>query len=57
MKFINTDTEHNQVLFELGLLDDDDDYQLFRKMQNFESEFEIDLETWNKYMTFRNLPV
>lgn len=33
MKFIDNDAEHNQVLYELGLLDDDDDWNLFCKMQ------------------------
>lgn len=29
IKFIDDDKEHNQVLYELNLIDDDDDYQLF----------------------------
>ena len=45
--FLNTDAEHNRVLYELGILDDDDDWELFCKMQR--EEVEIDLETWCKY--------
>jgi hypothetical protein len=47
MKYIDDDKAHNQVLYELGILDDDDDWKLFCKMQS--EEVEIDLETWCKY--------
>lgn len=46
-RFINSKDEHNKVLFELGLLDDDDDYQLFLKMPD-DTEG-IDTETYLKY--------
>ena len=46
-KFINSKTEHNKVLFELHLLDDTDDYNLFRQLPDDSAE--IDLETWLKY--------
>lgn len=56
MKYIDNDKDHNQVLYELGLLDDDDDWNLFCKMQR--EEVKIDLETWCKYtgITPREIP-
>ena len=33
MKFIDTTEEHNKVLYDLDLIDDDDDYVLFCKKQ------------------------
>lgn len=50
MKFIDNDKEHNQVLYELGLLDDDDDWNLFCKMQREQMENDPDSETWHKAM-------
>jgi hypothetical protein len=54
--FIDTDAEHNQVLYELGILDDDDDWQLFCKM--LDEEVKVDKETWCKYavITPRKIP-
>ena len=48
LSFINSDDEHNQVLYELRLLDDDDDWNLFCKMRD--EEVEIDTETYLRYM-------
>ena len=48
LSFINSDAEHNQVLYELGLLDDDDDWNLFCKMRD--EEVEVDTETYLRYM-------
>jgi hypothetical protein len=50
MKFIDNDAEHNQVLYELGLLDDDDDWNLFCKMQAEKMDQDPDSETWHKAM-------
>lgn len=49
MKYIDTNAEHNQVLYELGILDDDEDWNLYCKMQDEFTEHEIDLDTWCKY--------
>ena len=51
MKYIDDDSTHNQVLYELGILDDDDDYALYCKMQNESIDHEIDAVTWCKYIT------
>jgi hypothetical protein len=48
---IDNDKEHNRVLYELGLLDDDDDWKLYCKMVR-EQEIEIDEETWEKYSSY-----
>lgn len=47
-KFIDTKEEHNKVLFDLRLLDDDDDYELFRKLPDDTEE--IDVDTYLKYV-------
>ena len=49
VKFINTREEHNQVLFDLGLLDDDDDWPLYCKLQE-KLEDDIDIKTYWKYV-------
>lgn len=33
IRVLNSDAEHHQVLFELGLLDDMDDWPLFQKQE------------------------
>ena len=48
LSFINSDDEHNQVLYELRLLDDDDDWNLFCKMRD--EDVEIDTATYLRYM-------
>lgn len=46
-KPINSEEEHIQVLFELGLLDDMEDWELFKEQ---EKRFDtVDDETWIKY--------
>ena len=45
-KPINSEEEHIQVLFELGLLDDMEDWELFKEQ---EKRFEIDDEAWINY--------
>lgn len=52
LKFIDDEKEYNEVLYQLNILDDDDDWPLFCKMrdkeryleQNFEINFEINKE-------------
>ena len=44
MRFIDDQREHNRVLFELGLLDDDDDWELY-KLQ--EQRFDMSDEEWS----------
>ena len=44
MRFIDDQKEHNRVLFELGLLDDDDDWELY-KLQ--EQRFDMSDEEWS----------
>jgi hypothetical protein len=50
MKYIDNDKEHHQVLFELGLLDDDDDWLLFQKMQRDQMDNDPDDATWHSAM-------
>lgn len=40
-KFIDTDSEYHQVLFELELLNDDDDWDLFCQLETDTVDFEI----------------
>jgi hypothetical protein len=49
MKFIDNDKEHHQVLYELGILDDEEDWNLYCKMQGEFIELTIDSDTWCKY--------
>lgn len=44
--------EHNRVLFELNLLDDDDDWELYKLQEQkfFEVDKQISLHTWLKYV-------
>ena len=48
IKIIDNEEEHNKVLYELRILDDDDDYPLFCKMRDNDSydtqEFSVDAE-------------
>ena len=46
----NDKKEHIQILYELGILDDEEDWPLFQKMQDESIDKEIDLDTWWKYM-------
>ena len=53
MKFID-DEEHNQILYELGILDDEEDWPLFQKMQREHlDDLDIDdIDLWWKYMVY-----
>lgn len=48
--FIDDDDEHNRVLYELGILDDDDDWELFKKQQEKILASDPDFETYAKYV-------
>lgn len=49
-----TKEEYNLVLFELGLLTDDEDWELYQKQ---ELRYDLDLETWVSYNGYyRALP-
>jgi hypothetical protein len=48
MQYIDNDVEHNLVLYQLGILDDDEDYLLFLAMKR--EEVDIDNNTWATYM-------
>lgn len=48
-KVIDNEKEHHQVLYELGLLDDDDNYQLFLQQERELREHEPDIDTWMQY--------
>jgi hypothetical protein len=52
MKFIDSQKEHNQILYELGILDDEEDWPLFQQMQREHlDDLDIDdLDLWWKYM-------
>lgn len=51
-KFIDDDAEHLKVLFELGIVDDLEDWELFCKQREvfYEYDNEIDVDTWFKYV-------
>lgn len=54
MKFIDDQAQHNKVLFELGLLDDDDDWPLYQELQKKLDSNDPDIETYLQYLTIRN---
>lgn len=56
MKFIDNDAEHNQVLYALGILDDEEDWLLFQKMQR-EQDNDIDTDAYLKYMNLKKREV
>lgn len=47
-KYIYDRHEHNLVLLELGLLDDDDDWNLYLLQESRYDD--IDVDTWFKYV-------
>ena len=51
-KPIYSEREHNEVLFALNLLDDDDDWELFKQQEQkfHEIDGEISLHVWQKYV-------
>lgn len=50
-KFIDSDKEYIQALYELSLLDDDDDWELYKQQERNHIENDIDVETYLKYVT------
>lgn len=48
---IDDDKEHIRVLYELGLLEDDDDWKLYCKMISEQNKI-VDEETWEKYSSY-----
>ena len=50
MKYIDDDKTHVQVLYELGILDDDDNWELYKKMQDEQLKCGPDDDDWHKYM-------
>lgn len=46
-----TKEEYSKVLFDLGILDDDEDWGLFQLQ---EERFDIDIESWRKYVLMPN---
>jgi hypothetical protein len=52
-KIIDDDSEHHRILFELGLLDDDDDWKLFQEQERQYEENLTDDETVAKYFKQR----
>lgn len=53
-KVIDDEKEHHKVLYELGLLDDDDNWPLYQLQEReFSALDPDDLETWFKYVKKR----
>ncbi|NCQ52272.1 hypothetical protein GW796_10405 [archaeon] len=53
MKTIDDEKTHHKILFDLGILDDEEDWELFQKMQQESIEYDPDaipLEIWIKYV-------
>ena len=50
-KFIDSDKEYIQALYELSQLDDDDDWELYKQQERNHIENDIDVETYLKYVT------
>jgi hypothetical protein len=50
-KFIDSDKEYIQALYELNQLDDDDDWELYKQQERNHIENDIDVETYLKYVT------
>ena len=50
MKFIDSDEEYIQALYELSLLDDDDDWELYKQQERLHIDNDIDVETYLKYV-------
>ena len=46
---IDDDSEHKKVLYELGLLDDEEDWKLFQEQENRYEENLLDDKTVAKY--------
>lgn len=50
-KFIDSDKEYIQALYELSQLDDMDDWELYKQQERNHIENDIDVETYLKYVT------
>jgi hypothetical protein len=50
-KFIDSDKEYIQALYELSQLDDMDDWELYQQQERNQIENDIDVETYLKYVT------
>lgn len=52
MKYIDNEAEHHQILFNLGLLDDEEDWKMFQEQERrFEEPIEtIDLDQYLAYV-------
>lgn len=56
-KSINSTEEHNRVLFELGILDDMEDWELFKEQERrFDQVLDtIDINTYLKYVQHKRM--
>ena len=56
-KYINSDEEHNRILFELGILDDMEDWELFKLQEDKFNETlnTIDIQTYFKYVQHKRM--
>ena len=54
-KIIDNEDEHNKILFELGILDDLEDWKLFKKQEDKYNEILFDLST-EEYFKYIILP-
>lgn len=48
-KFIDSDEEYIQALYELNQLDDEDDWELYQQQEKNSIDNEIDTETYLRY--------
>jgi hypothetical protein len=48
-KFIDSDEEYIQVLYELNQLDDEDDWELYQQQEKNSIDNQIDTETYLRY--------
>jgi hypothetical protein len=54
--FIDDDEEHIRVLYELKLLDDLEDWELFKKQEEY-LDNDVDTETYLKYLRVNGKPI
>lgn len=54
IRLINAEAQHHQVLFELGLLDDSEDWPLFQKQEARYAPSPEEDEHWLKYLAGTN---
>ncbi len=52
LKVIDSEKEHNEVLFQLGILDDMEDWQLYQRQEDrfMETLIELGNEEYKKYL-------